>query len=187
MNLSLWRLRGGVDYVFHEWDRLPAGGLPRVGGQPATIQARYGITALGPWTGNLSSEGERLTLRDAANAVVDEVDYRSEFPWPIAANGSGPSMELIQPGLDNDLGSSWASSLDPMAPSPGAANRVFATNAAPNIRQVNHSPKQPFSTNQVAVTAKVTDPQGVRPSCSATRSSPPELSSPPISPSLSPN
>jgi hypothetical protein len=161
VNLSLWRLRDGVDFVFTNGTTIPAGGYLVVASDPATIQSRYGVAAFGPWTGNLSSDGERVTLRDAADNIVDEVDYSTEFPWPIAANGNGPSMELIHPALDNDLGSSWASPLNPAGPSPRAANQVFATNAAPNIRQVNHTPKQPASTNQVLVTAKVTDPQGV--------------------------
>ncbi len=161
VNLSLWRLRGGVDYVFTNSVSIPAGGFVVVASDPATIQSRYGVAAFGPWTGNLNSDGERVTLRDPADNMVDQVDYQSEFPWPIAANGNGPSMELINPALDNNLGSSWASPLNPATPSPGAVNQVHNSSVAPNIRQVNHSPKQPGSTNQVTVTAKVTDPEGV--------------------------
>src|SRR6185436_11048363 len=110
-----------------------------------------------PWSGGLNNEGEDVTLRDSRNDVVDEVEFRSEFPWPIAANGNGASAQLINPSLDNDLGSSWRSGV----PTPGATNSVFSTNAAPNIRQVDNSPESPRSTNQVRVTCKVTDPQGV--------------------------
>ncbi len=147
----------------HERHRHSAlGGFLVVAANPAIIQSRYGVSAVGPWTGNLSSDGERVTLRDPADTVVDEVDYRSEFPWPIAANGNGPSMELINPALDNNLGSSWASS-GSLLPSPGRTNSVFSASVAPNIRQVTHFPKQPAATNTVLVTAKVTDPEGVNP------------------------
>jgi len=159
-NLGSWRLRGGVDFVFPSGATVPAGGYLLVASDPATVQSRYGVAALGPWSGNLSSDGERITLRNPADEVVDEVDYRSEFPWPIAANGNGSSMELLHHALDNDLGSSWAAPLNPARPSPGAVNRTALTNAAPNLRQVNQSPTQPASTNQVVVTAKVTDPHG---------------------------
>lgn len=161
VNLSSWRLRGAVDFVFTNGTTIPANGYLVVAAVPSVIQARYGVAARGPWTGGLSSDGETVTLRDATDAVVDEVAYKSEFPWPIAANGNGSSMELINPDTDNNLGSSWASPLNPAVPSPGAKNQVFATNAAPNIRQVNHTPQKPASTNQVIVTAKITDPQGV--------------------------
>ena len=46
-------------------------------------------------------------------------------------------------------------------PTPGASNSVFSPNAAPNIRQVNHTPGQPVAGQDVVVTAKVTDPEGV--------------------------
>lgn len=46
-------------------------------------------------------------------------------------------------------------------PTPGSANSVFSTNAPPQIRQVRHSPEQPLSDQQVTITAKVTDPDGV--------------------------
>jgi len=160
VNLSLWRLRGGVDFVFTNGTVIPAGGFLVVASRPDIIQSRYGVPAAGPWAGNLSGDGERVSLQDPTDTVVDEVDYKSEFPWPIAANGNGPSMELINPPLDNNLGSSWAS-LGSGVPTPGKINAVFSTTVAPNIRQVAHSPKQPGSTNQVRVTARVTDPEGV--------------------------
>ncbi len=157
VDLSNWRVRGGVDYFFPAGTTLPAGGFVVLAESPSTLLARFGVTAFGPWSGGLSKDGEELLLRNAAGDEVDRVDYRPEFPWPIAANGDGPSMQLVHPSLDNDLGSSWRSAL----PTPGATNGVFAANAAPNIRQVNHTPAAPRSTQPIVVTAKVTDPQGV--------------------------
>jgi hypothetical protein len=158
VDLSLWKIRGGVDYHFAQGATIAPGGFLVVAQDPATMLARYSVTALGPWDGALNSDGERITLRNPEDTIVDEVDFRSEFPWPIAANGDGPSMQLVNPSLDNDLGSSWRSGT-PVTP--GAVNSVFAANAAPNIRQVNHSPNTPASTNAVLITAKVTDPEGV--------------------------
>jgi hypothetical protein len=157
VDLSNWRVRGGIDYFLPFGTSIAARGFLVVAENPATIQSRFGVVALGPWSGGLNNEGEELTLRNAVGDEVDRVDFRSEFPWPIAANGDGPSMQLVHPSLDNDLGSSWRSAL----PTPGSVNSVFATNAAPNIRQVNHTPNSPRSTDPIVVTAKVTDPQGV--------------------------
>ncbi|MBN2507227.1 MAG: lamin tail domain-containing protein, partial [Verrucomicrobia bacterium] len=161
VDLSDWRLRGGVDFHFPAGTTIPPGGFLVVAQNPAVVQSVYGVAALGPWDGLLASEGERVTLRDPLDRVVDEVDFRAEFPWPIAADGEGPSMELIHPSLDNDLGSSWRAPLSPARPSPGAMNQVWAFNVAPNIRQVNHVPERPNSAQQVVVSAKVTDPEGV--------------------------
>lgn len=47
-------------------------------------------------------------------------------------------------------------------PTPGRTNVVFALNAPPAIRQVLHDPPQPKSGEVVVVSARVTDPEGVR-------------------------
>ena len=157
MDLSGWSIRGGVDFYFPPGTFLAAHAFVVVAENPATVLSRYGVTAFGPWAGGLNNDGEQITLRDFFNDIVDEVDFKNEFPWPIAADGSGSSAQLANPTLDNDLGSSWRSAL----PTPGATNLAFVTNAPPNIRQVNHAPNSPRSTNQVTVTCKVTDPDGV--------------------------
>ena len=115
--------------------------------------------AVGPYAGRLAAEGEEVTLRDSSGVIVDEVDYRTEFPWPVAAGGDGVSLELIHPVLDNQLGGSWRSSLG--APTPGARNSVFATDVPPQIRQVEHQPKVPPANQPLTITAKITDAQGV--------------------------
>ena len=158
VDVSYWRLTGGVAFTMPAGTVIPGDGYLVVAADPAAILSRFGAASVGPWSGGLSSLGERVTLLDSLDKTVDEVNYASEFPWPIAANGGGGSMALVNAALDNDLGSSWRVET---APSPGAVNHVWATNAAPNIRQVRHTPATPASTNQVLITAKVTDPDGV--------------------------
>jgi hypothetical protein len=165
VDLSHWRLSSAVDYFFPAGTSLAPGGYLVVAENPAVILARHGVAALGPWTGRLNNEEDQVTLRDAADKTVDSVDYRSQFPWPIHSNGEGGSMQLVNPGLDNDLGSSWralAAGAPQALVTPGAANSVLSDNAPPNIRQVNHTPEEPTASQPVAITAKVTDPEGVR-------------------------
>lgn len=126
--------------------------------EPA-VDAGGGTPVVGPYAGVLSDEGETVTLRDATGGLVDQVDYRTEFPWPVAAGGEGSSLELLHPRLDNQLGGSWRASAG--APTPGARNSVYTENAPPQIRQVAHSPKVPSATDPLTITAKVTDPNGV--------------------------
>ena len=45
--------------------------------------------------------------------------------------------------------------------SPGARNLQYATNAAPAVRKVDHTPQSPTSSDPIVVTAKITDPNGV--------------------------
>ncbi|MCA9217525.1 MAG: tandem-95 repeat protein [Planctomycetales bacterium] len=158
IDVSNWFFGDGVLYVIPEGTVVQPGEFLVVAQDPEAIRGSFSVPSIGPWQGRLSSEGELIVLRNAAGEQIDRVDYRQGFPWPIAAGGDGPSMELINSALDNDLGGSWRSG---SAPTPGAVNSVFAPNAAPQIRQVNHSPEQPTSSQPTTITAKVTDPNGV--------------------------
>ena len=160
LDLTGWTLSGGVDFAFPAGAMLPSGEYLVIAQDSNGFQAVFGFAPFGQWeTGDkLSNEGERVTLRDGSGRRVDEVDYGVGFPWPTAADGGGPSMELIHPFLDNDLGGSWRSSI---TPSPGVSNSVFSTNIPPQVRQVRHTPPQPVSGTEVLISAKVTDPDGV--------------------------
>ena len=41
---------------------------------------------------------------------MDSVKYDDDDPWPIEADGEGPTLELINPTYDNSLPESWTSS-----------------------------------------------------------------------------
>jgi hypothetical protein len=110
IDVSGWHFTDGIQYTF------PLGTVagPRsylvVAENPAAVQTKYGVAALGPWAGNLDNDGEQITLVDAAGATQDAVDYQFGFPWPTVGLAPGYSIELIHPTLDNDLGGSWRSS-----------------------------------------------------------------------------
>ncbi len=107
VDLSGWRLDDGIDYVFPAGTFLAAGGYRVIAENISDFRDKFGATPLGPWTGKLDNDGERIRLRDATGIVMDSVDYGCGFPWPIRSRGGGASMELIDPALDNDLGGAW--------------------------------------------------------------------------------
>ncbi|HUU93619.1 MAG TPA: lamin tail domain-containing protein, partial [Phycisphaerae bacterium] len=107
IDLSHWTISDGIEFEFPETTILPGYGYVVVAENPATILAKYGVTAYGPFVGQLENDGELLVLRDDAGAKVDEVDYGAGFPWPTVGEAPGYSIELINPALDNDLAGSW--------------------------------------------------------------------------------
>ncbi|MBN1506694.1 MAG: lamin tail domain-containing protein, partial [Sedimentisphaerales bacterium] len=174
VDLSGWQLTEGVFYTFPEGAVLPANGYVIVAEDPSQIHAkwssgRFGIRAslvFGPYVGKLDNEADHVVLCDAVGQLVDEVDYQVGFPWPTvgdavpeSAPGNGYSMQLTNPLFDNNLGGCWRSAL----PTPAAANRSApVANIAPQVRQVKHSPREPRSGDVVTISAKVTDPDGVK-------------------------
>ena len=110
VDLSNWKLANGITFTFPAATSLAPGGYLVVAQDPAILLSKYSVTALGPWVGKLSNSGDTIELRDATNVLKDTVSYQPGFPWPTSANGSGPSIELMNPALDNDLGGSWRAS-----------------------------------------------------------------------------
>ncbi len=163
--LSNWFFSDGISFTFPSGVVMQPETYLVIAADPETLAAEFGVTALGPWDGALSNDGEEIVLRNALADVVDRVDYSVAFPWPAAAAGDGGSMELIHPTLDNDLGGSWRTSQvdnsNALIPTPGQRNSVFAVNAPPQSRQAGHSPNEPTSGDDVVITLKVTDPDGV--------------------------
>ena len=81
----------------------------------ADFQALFpGVSpVLGDFTFGLSGGGELIRLFDDNQALVDFVEYSDVAPWPTEPDGNGPTLELINPNLDNNLASSWAASVPP--------------------------------------------------------------------------
>ena len=160
VDLSGWHFSNGLTYVFPESSIIGSSEYLVITQNLTQFEAEFGFAAYGEFIeGRLSNDGETITLRDSNGNKVDEVDYQAEFPWPVSAAGRGPSMELLNPFLDNDLGGSWRSAREP---SPGAQNSVYRLHAPPQIRQVKHSPQQPRDFESPTIQAKVTDPNLVR-------------------------
>ncbi len=108
--------------VFPAGTVIPAGGFLVVTENLTAFQTAYpGIAAI-QWTdGGLSNGGENVTLDDADGLRVDAVEYSDSGDWPAEPDGNGPSLELIDPTLDNALFASWQAS-EATDGSPGMAN-----------------------------------------------------------------
>lgn len=115
VDLSGWAFTKGITYVFPAGTTLGPGAYLVVAMDPVVFAADFGFTPLGPFSGKLSGDGEEIRLVNSLGGTVDSVDYGVEFPWPVNASGDGPSMELINPSLDNNLGGSWRAAVSPTA------------------------------------------------------------------------
>lgn len=110
---NTWGLAGGVDFRFPEGITLAPGGSVYVANTNDfnAVRTLLGLAAsvpvVGPYTGQLSSEGEKLRLlrpdnpqmppRDDAGFVpyfvAEEIDYSAAAPWPVL---SSPTSQLIR-------------------------------------------------------------------------------------------
>ncbi len=51
-----------------------------------------------------------VRLIDENGITHDSVNYDNDEPWPVDADGTGYTIELINPSLDNNIGSNWKKS-----------------------------------------------------------------------------
>ena len=119
---NTWHLRGAVDFDFPTNLVLaPSGVMVVVGFDPATngaalatFKQKYSAPAtariVGPWRGKLGNRRETIRLLkplapvmstnsipgQAPYALVEQIQYASEIPWPVAANGTGWSLQRVR-------------------------------------------------------------------------------------------
>ena len=111
VNLTGFYLRElGVSYQFPANSSVLANESIFLASNPTTFKAKYGITAYGQFTRNLSNSSQKLVLADGFGNTIDSVEYFDVAPWPADADGQGSYLQLIDTALDNSLASSWISS-----------------------------------------------------------------------------
>ena len=132
VDLTDWRIRGGVDYDFEDGAKLAAGEAitllkfdpndPENINQVNAFKAHYdvadGTRLLGGYAGQLSNSDDRVTLLrpdqppadepDANPRVTeDEVLYDDLAPWPTEADGTGRALTRVTADAFGNVASSW--------------------------------------------------------------------------------
>ena len=130
-DLTGWRLAGDVDFPFPDGFALPPRGVatvlsfdpdhPALTDLTAQFRRRHDLDEsallLGPWQGTLAGAATPLMLEGpeyagdanplALRCLVDWVGFAPSLPWPLSANGQGPSLHRQAPWLYGDQTDSW--------------------------------------------------------------------------------
>ena len=156
VDLSGWTF-SGITLTLPAGTTIPAGGYLVVAKEAAQFQATYGFAPAAVYGGNLSNCGETVALKDATAATIDTVSFLDVDPWPVKADGTGPSLELIDATLDNNDSLNWAAATNAAGRTPGAANSVRRTGLGPRVTNVVADPAiNPAANQPVTVTATIT-------------------------------
>jgi hypothetical protein len=78
---------------------------------------------VGPFEFGLGEE-DQVRIFNELNQLQDSVQYSFESPWPEAPNGTGATLELIDPAFDNELAESWKATSE--NGSPGKSNLIVS-------------------------------------------------------------
>ncbi|MBN1893549.1 lamin tail domain-containing protein [bacterium] len=147
---------------------IPAGGYLIVTGNLTQFTARYpGVSPVntnvydtGSEAWSLGNAGDAVRLYDAAKVLQDIVVYEDGGDWPASADGNGPSLELLNPAMDNNNPSSWDPSTG-NGGTPGRINSAYTENAAPIARDGTRLTALPTAADAVVVTVQAFDIEGL--------------------------
>jgi CotH kinase protein/Lamin Tail Domain/Fibronectin type III domain len=155
VDLSGWTF-SGITLTLPAGTTIPSGGHLVVAKDAAQFQATYGFAPAAVYGGNLANSGETVALRDAGGATIDSVSFLDVDPWPIRADGTGPSLELIDASQDNNDFVAWAAATNAAGHTAGAPNSVRRTGLGPRITAVAASSDSPAPNQPLTVTATIT-------------------------------
>ena len=126
-DVSGFQIAGDVSYTIPEGTVIPGGGFLVIATAPADVQDVYGLDhVLGPLSDKLGNSSGLIQLRNKLGAVLLQTEYGDDDPWPVAADGAGPSLVLARPSYGEENPKAWAASRL-AGGSPGAADPVFTT------------------------------------------------------------
>jgi hypothetical protein len=125
VDLTGFRLTGDIGYDFPSGTVMQPHTYLVVASAPADLQSVYtNLTGvLGPYSGSLGNDSGVVRLRSPGNGIFLEVDYTDSLPWPVAADGSGHSLVLLDNCYGENDPRSWRQSTY-FGGSPGTADPV---------------------------------------------------------------
>ena len=135
--IGLWKFKDGDDthvFIIPENQVLESGAYLVLCKDSLAFNDNFPNVSnfIGEFDFGLNGGGELVRLFDAEELPVDEVNYNDSSPWPLEPDGNGPTLELIHPSLDNDLGVNWATS-DNNGGTPGVVNSVYTADSSNSL------------------------------------------------------
>jgi len=123
VDLSLAQFTDGIEFRFDPGTIVEAGERFVVVGDLTAFRLRYGgnINVAGQFDfGRLDNDGEKLKLEDAAGGTIAEFSYNDSEEWPVAADGTGNSLVVVDTDGDYNLPANWRAS-NTIGGTPGVA------------------------------------------------------------------
>ncbi len=108
-----WRVSGSADFTFPSNAVMAANSYLAVAASPADFRAVYSFTnVFGPFANptNLQSTPGTLVLQNSHGAVVFQMSYTGDPPYPVAADGAGHSLVLARPSYGEGDARAWEAS-----------------------------------------------------------------------------
>ena len=107
VNLDGFAFTKGIDFTFRLGNNITAGAGLVLTNDTALFKTTYGFKAFGQFSKRLNNKCETLILENRFKQIVDSVSFSDTIPWPVAADGEGFSLEVIDPKNNNSVFANW--------------------------------------------------------------------------------
>ena len=118
-DISGFKLTGDIEFTFPTNVILQGGSFILVAKVPADVESVYGVRGVfGPYSNSIPNNLGTLRLQNEIGGIMQEINYGTSLPWPVAADGAGHSMVLARPSYGEGSPKAWSAS-DLKGGSPG--------------------------------------------------------------------
>ncbi|NPD45335.1 MULTISPECIES: CotH kinase family protein [unclassified Lentimicrobium] len=112
VDVSNWQIRDELDvnsFTFPVSTSIAAKGYLVIAKDVEDFESVFpnDINHIGDLGFGLSGGGDAVRLFNDQGILHDIVVFTDSLPWPMCADGAGPTMELINPDLDNSIAENW--------------------------------------------------------------------------------
>ena len=146
VDMSAWRIDGGIQYDFPLGTVIPGGGHLVVSRDPEALGKASGVAnVLGPFAGSLANGGEEIALykhnRLELNSellgrrLMDRLDYADNGLWPAAPDGSGVTLAKRDQDTGTKQSENWTWSAE-IGGTPGKENFPSPEDVELELRRV---------------------------------------------------
>ncbi len=138
VNLSDWCFKDNDEthkFLFPENIKIEPYGYPVLCQNHAAFHSLFTeiLHHIGDFNFGLGADGDEVRIYNACSFLIDSVKYDDSPPWQTGADGHGPTLELIDPKLDNNLAENWQTSIG--NGTPGKQNSKPGSSIYPEARR----------------------------------------------------
>ncbi|MFC1539815.1 CotH kinase family protein, partial [Candidatus Latescibacterota bacterium] len=147
MDISGWVFKDSNDaniFVIPDGSVIPADGYFVLTSNAVKFKKRYDDVEnyAGDFGFGLSNAGDTIRLYNFLGNLVDTLTFDDEGEWPVEPDGTGTTLALRNPGLDNSLSANWASSIS--TGTPGERNDIYMADIIV-INEINYNSSEDFN------------------------------------------
>ncbi|MEI6310770.1 MAG: lamin tail domain-containing protein [Bacteroidota bacterium] len=149
VNLTGWKFKKAISHTIGSLT-LNAGQYHVFCYDSIAFERAFGFSANQWRSSALSNSSDSIFLENASGTLMDYVVYKDVAPWPILADGEGPSLALCDASLDNSNGSNWTYGATPTGIIV-AGKEIYAHPMA-GCPLTDIAPPIPYSANETSTT-----------------------------------